>query len=111
MVRLAFFTAWTSPSAKVKWTLRSAISSSVAIGSAVPGIERVTQAVADEVEAEKGHRHEQSGEQEHPGRRFHLVGAVGDQDTPTGERLLNAQAQEGKKAFGQDHARHRQRDV
>src|SRR6478736_9372473 len=85
--RLASWTACTSPSAREKRTLRPVISSSAAIGSPVLGVKRVAHAVADEIEAKQRHRHEQGGKQQHPGRRFHLVGAVRDQNPPTRERL------------------------
>src|SRR3546814_4933996 len=50
-------------------------------------IERVAQAVADEVEGEQRRRQEDRREDQHPGRELHHLGALGDQHAPRGQRL------------------------
>src|SRR5919106_1905089 len=57
-------------------------------------VEGVTQTVADEVEAEQRDREEGRGEDQQPRRAFHLGGALGDQDAPGRQRLLDAEAEE-----------------
>jgi hypothetical protein len=68
----------------------------VSLLSPILRVERVAQAVADEVEAEQRDREEDRGENQQPRRAFHLGGALGDEDAPAGERLLHAEAEEGQ---------------
>src|SRR5579862_1291685 len=110
-VRFSDLTACTSPSGVAKWTSRSLISKIGAAISAILGIEGIAQPIADEVEAEQGHRHERAGEDQHPGITLHLLFAVGDEHAPGGQRLLDAEPQERQEAFGQDHGGDGERDV
>src|SRR3546814_6964668 len=80
------FTACTSPSWVAK-RVSSLPTSRMAVMSAIPlspvlGIERVAQAVADEVEGEEGGGQEERREDQHPGGNLHHVGALGDQHAP-----------------------------
>ena len=49
------------------------------------------------------------GNEQHPGRAFHVARAVGHQNAETGQRLLDAEAEKRKKALEQDDARREQR--
>src|SRR5262245_39636992 len=115
IAKLTSLTAFTSPSgvAKVvsRWRtsrMRASLCRSAMI-SAVFRVERVPEAVADEVEAKQGDRQERRGEEQHPGSALHVLDAVGDQGAPAGQRLLHAKAEEGEEALGQNRLRNRQR--
>ena len=101
-----FFTACTSPSLVAKRTSRSLdLENRRSHGLTVLGVEGIPEPIADEVEAEQGHRHEQRRENQRPGGGFHLVRAVMDQHAPRRQRLLHAETEERQEAFGDNHGR------
>src|SRR6185437_254749 len=91
MSKFRFLTAWTSLSCVSNSTLKSRIWRIGSLMSAILVVERVAQAVTDEVEAEQRDRHEQRREDQHPRCGFHMVLAVGDEYAPGRQRILNAQ--------------------
>src|SRR5690606_18872308 len=109
MEKFILSTARTMPSGVLNDTERSVTSNMlmIVLSSPVAGVERVAQAVADEVEAEQGDNEEEQREQQLPQRAIHhRSGALADQRTPGGQRFLHAQPQERDEALGEDHLRH-----
>src|SRR3546814_8365509 len=94
-------TACSAPRGVRKVTLRSSTSSRAMI-LAPPRIERIAQAVADRIEGQHGDRQQDGGENQHPARRIEHGGALVDQQAPARQRLLNAEAEEGERAFHDD---------
>src|ERR1043166_9537083 len=111
-------TARTTPSSVKKWVWRSRTSSSVSVTSRLPSsfaperparIERVAQAVAEEVERHDREEDRAAGCEEHPGeRRQHALAARGVQHVaPARGRGLHADAEEAQEHLTQDVARDR----
>ncbi|KKA14521.1 hypothetical protein VP03_08060 [Sinorhizobium meliloti] len=73
---------------------------------AVLRVERITQAVADEVQRVQRHDEEDGGKDQEPRRRLYVVRTFRDQRTPARKRGLHAQSEERQKAFEQDDLRH-----
>src|SRR5690606_4634559 len=93
-------TARTTPVRVWKCTRRSSTSSSAmrcpVLVLRAAGIERVAQAVAQEVEREQRERQCQAGEEEQPGVLLHGLHAGRDELAPRRLRRLDAQAEEAQ---------------
>ena len=74
-------------------------------------VERIAQAIADEVQAEQRHRHQYGRRHEQPRLVLHFLGAIRDQHAERGQRLVHAKAKEGEEAFRHDHDRDGQRHI
>src|SRR5579862_1227527 len=99
-------TASTTPRLPPKRTLSpSTLSTGLAASpsSGLAGIERITQSIADEIESQKQRHEDTRRHEEHPARRFHVLGAVTNEAAEARERLLNAQPQKAQKALEQNH--------
>src|SRR5690606_36744784 len=108
--RLTPLTAVTVPSGVSKRTERLRISS-MAI-SAVLGIERVAQPVADEEEREERGDEEGQRPKKLPGRAVvDRPRPFRDQRAERGQRLLDAKPEEGDEALDQDHLGDQQRGI
>lgn len=76
-----------------------------------PHIQRVAQAVAEEVQAEERRAERTGGEDEHPPELLHAVRAVFNHRAPRTHRRLHAEAEEAQEGFEQHHRRHGERGV
>src|SRR6185437_10110320 len=91
----------------MKVTLSSAMRSTAAAPSSSvrDGIEGVTQAIADEVEAKEQRNQKPRGHEQHPRRRQHLPRALVDEAPQARARLLHAQAEKAEEALVGDQLR------
>src|SRR5262249_31432426 len=90
-----------------RWSLRGALTCFCMEGSGLEArIEKVAQAVAEQVEREHREADGGAGEQDHPGRLAIEVGGVaGEHQSPGRRRLGDAKAEEGERGFEQDRLR------
>ena len=79
-----------------RWRIRGALARSLGVSSVSgqPRVERVAQAVAEEVEAEHGQRERDAREDHRSGEREQLVALEPDHRAPLGLRRLGAEAEE-----------------
>src|SRR5690606_39189614 len=75
---------------------------SSAAPSAVFRVERVAQAVADEVEREQRHGEEHGREDQHPRRALELLRARAHERAPRRHRLLHAEPEEAQEGLDED---------
>ena len=71
------------------------------------GIERVAQAVADQVEGEADAEDRRAREGHQPPALEHVAPADRDHRAPLRQRRLRAEPEEAEAGRGQDHRRHR----
>src|SRR3954462_12360400 len=104
------WTAWTMPSSVLNSTTRSRIESTVSCSgtdSPLLRVERVTQAVADEVDRDDDDQQRQAREDRDPPVLRALL-AVGDQRAERGRRRLDPEAEERERGLDDDRGADRQ---
>src|ERR1700678_3463474 len=98
-------TAVLQPLSPRNWTVRSSTESSGAAISALAlqsRIEDVAQAVAEQIEAQRGQSDAETRKQHHPPGFGRVVAAFGDDGAPTRGRRRHADPEEAQRGFGEN---------